>query len=245
MKSILIIFTSIVLVTTLSAQSLFEMDNIATIEIYFPQDNWNQLMIDNYETEEYLIADSVIFNGSMISTKLSATFMIPIKITAFTAFIIAYPMIFYNIWTFVSPGLYKQEKIFTLVIFLLSFVLFILAANFVYFLVFPVIFKFFIAMTPESIGLMIDMTSYLEMIIGLFIAFGIAFQIPLLLIASVKFGLIKRDAFKRNRSYFFVFFFFFGAIFTPPDILSQLLLAVPVYLLYELGILISKRWAAN
>ena len=122
---------------------------------------------------------------------------------------------------------------------------FILAANFVYFLVFPVIFKFFIAMTPESIGLMIDMTSYLEMIIGLFIAFGIAFQIPLLLIASVKFGLINRDAFKRNRSYFFVFAFIFGAIFTPPDILSQLLLALPVYLLYELGILISKMWATN
>ena len=100
-------------------------------------------------------------------------------------------------------------------------------------------------MTPESIGLMIDMTSYLEMIIGLFIAFGIAFQIPLLLIASVKFGLINRDTFKRNRSYFFVFAFIFGAIFTPPDILSQLLLALPVYFLYELGILISKRWATN
>ena len=194
---------------------------------------------------EPLLQELLNFNGSMISTKLSATFMIPLKITAFTAFIIAYPLIFYNIWTFVSPGLYKQEKIFALVIFLLSFVLFILAANFVYFLVFPVIFKFFIAMTPENIGLMIDMTSYLEMIIGLFIAFGIAFQIPLLLITSIKFGLIKRDTFKRNRSYFFVFAFIFGAIFTPPDILSQLLLAVPVYLLYELGILISKRWATE
>ncbi len=194
---------------------------------------------------EPLLRELLIFDGSMISTKLSATFIIPLKITAFIAFIIAYPMIFYNIWTFVSPGLYKQEKIFALIIFLLSFLLFILAANFVYFLVFPVIFQFFIAMTPESIGLMIDMTSYLEMILGLFIAFGIAFQIPLLLIASVKFGLIKRDTFKRNRSYFFVFAFIFGAIFTPPDILSQLLLAVPVYLLYELGILISKRWATD
>lgn len=194
---------------------------------------------------EPLLQELLNFNGSMISTKLSATFMIPLKITAFTAFIIAYPLIFYNIWTFVAPGLYKQEKIFALVVFLLSFILFILAANFVYFLVFPVIFKFFIAMTPESIGLMIDMTSYLEMIIGLFIAFGIAFQIPLLLIVSVKFGLINRDAFKRNRSYFFVFAFIFGAIFTPPDILSQLLLALPVYFLYELGILISKRWATN
>lgn len=96
-------------------------------------------------------------------------------------------------------------------------------------------------MSPENVVLSIDITSYLEMIIGLFLAFGIAFQIPLFVIASVKFGLIKRDIFKSNRSYFFVFAFIFGAIFTPPDILSQLLLAIPVYLLYEVGILFSKK----
>lgn len=190
---------------------------------------------------EPLLRQLVAFDGSLISTKLSATFIVPLKITAFVAFIISYPMIFYQIWTFVSPGLYKQEKIFIYLIFLSSFALFVLAAVFVYFFVFPIIFNFFIVMAPENVVLSIDITSYLEMIIGLFLAFGIAFQIPLFVIASVKFGLIKRDIFKSNRSYFFVFAFIFGAIFTPPDILSQLLLAIPVYLLYEVGILFSKK----
>ncbi len=190
---------------------------------------------------EPLLRQLLAFDGSLISTKLSATFIVPLKITAFVAFIISYPMIFYQIWTFVSPGLYKQEKIFIYLIFLSSFALFVLAAVFVYFFVFPIIFNFFIVMSPENVVLSIDITSYLEMIIGLFLAFGIAFQIPLFVIASVKFGLIKRDIFKSNRSYFFVFAFIFGAIFTPPDILSQLLLAIPVYLLYEVGILFSKK----
>ena len=195
-----------------------------------------------YFFSEPLIKQLSIFNGSMITTKLSATFIIPFKITAVVAFLIAYPLVFYHIWTFVSPGLYKQEKIFAYYIFFLSFLLFILAIIFVYFFIFPVIFNFFITMTPKNIELMIDMSSYLDMIIGLFLAFGIAFQIPLLMTALVKFGLIKHNVFKSNRSYFFVFSFLFGAIFTPPDILSQLLLAIPVYLLYELGILYSKNY---
>ena len=192
-----------------------------------------------------LLQKLLVSDGSIISTKLSATFLVPFKITALVAFILSYPIIFFQIWSFVSPGLYNKEKNFIYLIFLLSFVLFIVAGLFVYFFVFPVIFNFFIGMTPEDVTLSIDITSYLEMIIALFLAFGIAFQIPLIVNALVKFGIVKLEFFKRNRSYFFVLTFIFGAIFTPPDILSQLLLALPVYALYELGIFIAKKASTN
>jgi sec-independent protein translocase protein TatC len=122
-----------------------------------------------------------------------------------------------------------------------AFILFLAAAFFVYMLVFPLIFEFFIRMKPDDVRLMIDISSYLEMIISLFIAFGLAFQIPLLVIGLAKFNLISTSKLKAYRSYVLVFAFIFGAIFTPPDVISQLLLAIPVYLLYEVGIMFAKN----
>ncbi|MBT7675305.1 MAG: twin-arginine translocase subunit TatC [Flavobacteriaceae bacterium] len=188
-----------------------------------------------------LLEELAVLNGSMISTKLAATFLIPLKITALVAFIASYPITFYQLWKFISPGLYKNEKAFTSFIFFFSFLLFMLAAGFVYFIVFPVIFHFFVLMTPDDVDLMIDISSYLDMIIALFIAFGLAFQIPLLIISLVKFGWVEITVFQKSRSYFLAFSFVFGAIFTPPDILSQVLLALPVYFLYEIGIFLSKK----
>jgi len=188
-----------------------------------------------------LLDELAILNGSIISTKLSATFIVPFKITALIAFIVSYPIIFYHIWSFVAPGLYKKEKFFATFLFLFSFFLFMLAAIFVYFIVFPAIFHFFVSITPKDVGLMIDISNYLEMIIALFIAFGLAFQIPLIIISSVKFEWIEIVTFQKNRSYFFAFSFVFGAIFTPPDIISQILLAIPLYFLYEIGIVLSKK----
>jgi len=192
-----------------------------------------------------LLDELAILNGSIISTKLSATFIVPFKITALLAFIVSYPIIFYHVWSFIAPGLYKNEKFFATFLFLFSFLLFMLAAIFVYFIVFPAIFHFFVSMTPKDVGLMIDISNYLEMIIALFIAFGLAFQVPLLIISSVKFGWIEIVTFQKNRSYFFAFSFVFGAIFTPPDIISQILLALPVYFLYEIGIVLSKKIKLN
>ena len=180
-------------------------------------------------------------NASIISTKLTATFIVPFKITLFCAFIISLPLIFWQIWLFVSPGLYKKEKIFIFWALLMSYILFILGSLFVYNLVFPIIFNFFISMTPDEVNLMVDISSYLEMIIALFLAFGFAFQIPIILVTLVKFRLVSLKSIRKNRPFLIVIAFIFGAIFTPPDIISQILLALPMIFLFELGIIFAKK----
>jgi len=180
-------------------------------------------------------------NASIISTKLTATFIVPFKITLFCAFIISLPLIFWQIWLFVSPGLYKKEKFFIFWALLMSYILFILGSLFVYNLVFPIIFNFFISMTPDEVNLMVDMSSYLEMIIALFLAFGFAFQIPIILVTLVKFRWVSLKSIQKNRPFLIVVAFIFGAIFTPPDVISQILLALPMIFLFELGIIFSKK----
>ena len=180
-------------------------------------------------------------NASIISTKLTATFIVPFKITLFCAFIISLPLIFWQIWLFVSPGLYKKEKFFIFWALLMSYILFILGSLFVYNLVFPIIFNFFISMTPDEVNLMVDMSSYLEMIIALFLAFGFAFQIPIILVTLVKFRWVSLKSIQKNRPFLILVAFIFGAIFTPPDVISQILLALPMIFLFELGIIFSKK----
>jgi sec-independent protein translocase protein TatC len=180
-------------------------------------------------------------NASIISTKLTATFIVPFKITLFCAFIISLPLIFWQIWLFVSPGLYRKEKFFIFWALLMSYILFILGSLFVYNLVFPIIFNFFISMTPDEVNLMVDMSSYLEMIIALFLAFGFAFQIPIILVTLVKFRWVSLKSIQKNRPFLILVAFIFGAIFTPPDVISQILLALPMIFLFELGIIFSKK----
>ena len=194
-----------------------------------------------YFFSEPLLSKLVLLNGSVISTKLTATFLVPFKITAYCAFIVSLPLIFLQIWNFVSPGLYKNEKLFVVLIMIFGFILFLLGTIFVYFLIFPVIFSFFINITPKDVELMIDISYYLQMIISLFLAFGLAFQVPLFLITAVKFNWIKIKTLEKNRQYVVVASFIFGAIFTPPDIISQVLLALPILFLYEIGLFISKN----
>ena len=188
-----------------------------------------------------LLDQLIGLNGLVISTKLTATFLVPFKITAYCALIGSLPFIFYQFWSFISPGLYKKERQFVILIMIFAFLLFLSGTLFVYFLIFPIIFNFFISVTPEDVELMIDISSYLEMIIALFIAFGLAFEVPLVLITAVKFNWIKIKTLENNRKYIFVAAFIFGAIFTPPDILSQILLALPILFLYEIGLFISKN----
>jgi len=188
-----------------------------------------------------LINQLSIVNGSLISTKLTATFIAPFKITLFVAFIISLPLIFFQIWKFIGPGLYKKEKVFILSASIISFGLFLAALFFVYLILFPNIFRFFIVTAPGNVDLMIDISQYLEMILALFFAFGIAFQIPIILITIVKFKLISISKINSNRAYIYIGSFIFAAIFTPPDVLSQFLLAIPVIFLFELGLLISTK----
>lgn len=188
-----------------------------------------------------LINQLSIVNGSLISTKLTATFIAPFKITLFVAFIISLPLIFFQIWKFIGPGLYKKEKVFILSASIFSFGLFLAALFFVYLILFPNIFRFFIVTAPGNVDLMIDISQYLEMILALFFAFGIAFQIPIILITIVKFKLISISKINSNRAYIYISSFIFAAIFTPPDVLSQFLLAIPVIFLFELGLLISTK----
>lgn len=188
-----------------------------------------------------LINQLSIVNGSLISTKLTATFIAPFKITLFVAFIISLPLIFFQIWKFIGPGLYKKEKVFILSASIFSFGLFLAALFFVYLILFPNIFRFFIVTAPGNVDLMIDISQYLEMILALFFAFGIAFQIPIILITIVKFKLISISEINSNRAYIYIGSFIFAAIFTPPDVLSQFLLAIPVIFLFELGLLISTK----
>lgn len=194
-----------------------------------------------YFFSQPLLDQLILLNGSVISTKLTATFIVPFKITAYCALIISLPFIFGQIWNFVSPGLYKKEKQFVFLAMFFGFILFLAGTLFVYFLIFPIIFNFFISITPKDVELMIDISSYLQMVIALFLAFGLAFEVPLFLIIAVKFNWVKIKTLEKNRSYIIVAAFIFGAIFTPPDIISQVLLALPILFLYEIGLFISKR----
>jgi len=194
-----------------------------------------------YFFSEPLLAELMVSNGTVISTKLTSTFIVPFKITAYCALLISLPFLFFHIWNFVSPGLYKNEKIFVFLTMIFGFILFLVGTLFVYFLIFPVIFSFFISATPDDVELMIDISSYLQMIIALFLAFGLAFEVPLLLITAVKFNWVKIKTLEKNRPYIVVAAFIFGAIFTPPDIISQVLLALPILFLYEIGLFISKN----
>ena len=194
-----------------------------------------------YFFSQPLLDQLILLNGSVISTKLTATFIVPFKITAYCALIISLPFIFGQIWNFVSPGLYKKEKQFVFLAMFFGFILFLAGTLFVYFLIFPIIFNFFISITPKDVELMIDISSYLQMVIALFLAFGLAFEVPLFLIIAVKFNWVKIKTLEKNRPYIIVAAFIFGAIFTPPDIISQVLLALPILFLYEIGLFISKR----
>ena len=194
-----------------------------------------------YFFSQPLLDQLTLLNGSVISTKLTATFLVPFKLTAYCALIISLPPIFFQIWKFISPGLYKKERHFVVWVMISGFILFLAGTFFVYSLIFPLIFSFFVSITPKDVDLMIDISSYLQMIISLFLAFGLAFEVPLVLITSVKFNLIKIETLKKIRPYIIVVAFIFGAIFTPPDIISQILLAIPILILYEIGILLAKK----
>ena len=179
--------------------------------------------------------------SSMIATQVTSPFMAPIKLVLFAALLITMPYLFYEVWMFMSPGLYKNEKIFVMPLMITTIILFTAGIAFAYFIVCPIIFKFFIASAPNSIQVMTDISQYLNFIIKLVFAFGIAFEIPVATFLLIKSGIVKKDSLIKSRPYLIILFFIIGMLLTPPDIFSQLFLALPMWLLFELGLLVSRN----
>jgi sec-independent protein translocase protein TatC len=162
------------------------------------------------------------------------------KVAMMVAFIISLPHTLYQIWAFVAPGLYNHEKKLVVPVIAASTLLFIIGMVFAYFAVFPTVFGFIVGSAPVGVAVMTDIGEYLDFVMTLFMAFGLAFEVPIAVVLIARFGWVSVAQLKEARSYVIVGAFILGAIFTPPDIISQFMLAVPLWLLYELGILISK-----
>jgi len=177
--------------------------------------------------------------GQMIATGVTTPFFVPIKVAMMTAFLVSLPHTLYQVWAFVAPGLYAHEKKFMIPMIVASSLLFLSGMAFAYFLVFPVVFGFIVGTAPEGVAVMTDIGNYLDFVMTLFFAFGLAFEVPIAVVMAVRFGWVSIAALKDARGYVVVGAFVVGAIFTPPDIISQFMLAVPMWLLYELGILVA------
>ncbi len=177
--------------------------------------------------------------GQMIATAVTTPFFVPMKVAMMAAFIISLPHTMYQVWAFVAPGLYAHEKKFMVPMIIASSFLFLSGMAFAYFLVFPIIFGFIVGSAPQGVAVMTDIGNYLDFVITLFFAFGLAFQVPIAVVMAVRFGWVSTQALKEVRGYVIVGTFVVGAIFTPPDVVSQFMLAVPMWLLYELGILVA------
>jgi sec-independent protein translocase protein TatC len=178
-------------------------------------------------------------NATMIATQVAAPFLAPFKLTMVVALLVALPYVLYQAWRFVAPGLYQHEQRFVLPLVVSSTLLFYLGVAFAYFAVFPVLFGFFTKTAPEGVTVMTDITSYLDFVLSMFVAFGVVFEIPVATVLMVRADLISREKLKELRPYIIVGCFVVAALLTPPDVVSQSLLAVPMWLLYEAGVLIS------
>jgi sec-independent protein translocase protein TatC len=177
--------------------------------------------------------------GQMIATGVTTPFFVPMKVALMAAFLVSLPHTLYQVWAFVAPGLYAHEKKFMIPMITFSSFLFLLGMSFAYFLVFPVVFGFIVGTAPEGVAVMTDIGNYLDFVMTLFFAFGLAFEVPIAVVMAVRFGWVGIAALREARGYVVVGAFVIGAIFTPPDIISQFMLAVPMWLLYELGIIVA------
>ena len=179
--------------------------------------------------------------SSMIATQVTSPFMAPIKLVLYAALLFSMPWLFYQAWMYISPGLYKKEKKFAGPLMFSTVVLFFSGVSFAFFVVCPIIFKFFIGMAPESILVMTDISQYLGFIFKLVFAFGIAFEIPIATVLLINSGITTKKSLVKARPYLIVLFLAIGMLLTPPDVFSQLFLAVPMWVLFEIGIIFSKN----
>ncbi len=178
--------------------------------------------------------------ATMIATDVTGTFLVPLKVTLMAAFLVALPYVLWQAWAFVAPGLYQHERKLALPVIVSSFLFFLIGMAFAYFMVFPIAFGFFAGYTPAGVTMMTDIDKYLSFVLTMFIAFGITFETPVIVIVLVRLGVVSLEKLRAIRPYVIVGAFIVGAIFTPPDVVSQMLLAVPLWLLYELGLLLAR-----
>jgi sec-independent protein translocase protein TatC len=178
--------------------------------------------------------------ATMIATDVTGTFLVPLKVTLMAALLLALPYVLWQIWAFVAPGLYQHEKKLVLPVIVSSFIFFLVGMGFAYFVVFPVAFGFFAGYTPAGVQMMTDIDKYLSFVLTMFIAFGATFETPVVVIVLVRLRIVPLEKLKAARPYVIVGAFVVGAIFTPPDVVSQLLLAVPLWLLYEVGVFLAR-----
>lgn len=178
-------------------------------------------------------------DGHMIATDVAGAFFVPMKVTLMVAFLIALPYVLYQAWSFVAPGLYASERKLTAPLLFFSVLLFFIGMSFAFFIVFPTVFAFVNAFAPEGVAIMTDIDKYLSFVMTTFLAFGVTFEVPVIVVVLVKIGVISIEKLREIRPYVIVGAFVIGAIFTPPDVLSQFLLAVPLLLLYEVGIVVA------
>ena len=177
---------------------------------------------------------------SMIATNVVAPVLAPLKLALFVALFLAMPYVLYQAWAFVAPGLYKREKRFAVPLVVSSIVLFYAGVAFAYFVVFPLMFGFLTTTAPEGVQVMTDMSNYLDFVVLLFFAFGVAFEIPVATVLLASTGMVRVETMAKNRGYVVLGIFIVAAFLTPPDAISQSFMAVPMYLLYEIGIVLSR-----
>ncbi len=178
--------------------------------------------------------------GHMIATDVVGVFLVPLKVALLTALLVALPYVLYQMWAFVAPGLYAHEKRLVLPLITASSLLFFAGMAFAYFLVFPLVFRFMASVAPVGVAWMTDIDKYLSFTLTMFVAFGVTFEVPVVIVLLVHMGTVSIEKLRAVRPYIVVGAFVAGAIFTPPDVISQLMLAIPLWLLYEAGIIIAR-----
>ncbi|MBU3006206.1 twin-arginine translocase subunit TatC [Paraglaciecola arctica] len=205
--------------------------------VYFAQDLYHWLATP--------LLDTLPENAQMIATDVASPFFAPFKLTMVLSFFIAIPVILYQIWGFVAPGLYKNEKRLVAPLLLSSTLLFYLGMAFAYYVVFPLAFAFFSSVAPEGVAINTDISSYLNFVLKIFFAFGLAFEIPVAVVLMCWTGMTTVESLRAKRPYVIVAVFVVGMLLTPPDIISQTLLAIPMWVLYEFGIIVGSIYSRN
>jgi len=180
-------------------------------------------------------------NGTtLIATSVTSPFMTPFKVAFFVSLFAAMPVVIYQIWSFVAPGLYRREKRFAVPLLVSSVLLFYVGVVFAYIVVFPLMFSYLVGTAPEGVKYIPDMTSYLDFVLTMFFAFGIAFEVPIAVVLLVLTGIVKVEKMSEHRGYVIIGIFVVAAILTPPDAISQCIMAIPMYLLYEGGLVMAR-----
>lgn len=193
-----------------------------------------------YDLLAYPMIHALPQGTKMIATGVVTPFLVPMKVAIAVAFMIALPYVLYQLWAFVAPGLYAHERKLTLPLVVVSYLLFLVGMAFCYFFVFGTVFQFVYKIAPKSISVAPDIDNYLSFVLGMFIAFGVTFEVPVVVVLLVKFRVVSIEKLKEIRSYVIVGAFVVAAVVTPPDVISQLLLAIPMCLLYEVGLLFAR-----